>query len=518
MAEPRLAPVLMVQGTASHVGKSTLVTALCRVLRQDGYRVAPFKSQNMALNSYVAAEGGEIGRSQAVQAEAAGVEPSTDMNPILLKPEGDSRSQVVVNGRSIGSRSALEYQRTKRELWPTVTAALDRLRARYDVVVAEGAGSPAEINLRHVDLANMRVAGYARAPVLLVGDIDRGGVFASLLGTLELLEPAERALVLGFAINKFRGDPTILAPGLEMLRERTGVPVLGVLPYLRDLDLPEEDSLGLDGSHPASGASTIDVAVVRLPRIANFDDFAPLAAEPGVRVRYVERASELGRPDLLILPGTKTTVADLDWLRATGLADLICRHAEAGTPIVGICGGYQMLGRRILDPDGAESDRRETAGLGLLPVDTTFVADKRTCRVRGRLLARLGPFAAADDAALTGYEIHMGRTDVRGAARPFLGLTEHSGEPIDEPDGLVSEDGLIVGTYVHGLFENDALRRGLVDWLARRAVGSGQGRSTEVIPPIDSRLARQQQQFDALADAVRASLDIETLKRACGLI
>src|SRR3954470_8747969 len=292
----KLAPVLMVQGTASHVGKSTLVTALCRILLQDGFRVAPFKAQNMALNSFVAAEGGEIGRAQALQAEAAGGDPSIDMNPILLKPEGDARSQVIVSGRPIGSMAAGEYQRRKLELWPTVTAALDRLRSRYEIVVAEGAGSPAEINLMQTDLANMRVARHTNAAVLLVGDIDRGGVFASLLGTLELLEPADRALVRGFAINKFRGDPAILAPGLDFLVNRTGVPVLGVLPYLRDLDLPEEDSLALgEGAArryraPGSQATNLDIAVMRLLRIANFDEFAPLPAEPAVRLRYVERA------------------------------------------------------------------------------------------------------------------------------------------------------------------------------------------------------------------------------------
>src|SRR4051794_30171826 len=398
----------MVQGTASHAGKSTLVTALCRILRQDGLRVAPFKAQNMALNSFVAAEGGEIGRSQALQAEAAGLDPSIDMNPILLKPEGDARSQVVVSGHPIGSMAAGEYQRRKLEFWPTVTAALDRLRNQFDVVVAEGAGSPAEINLKHADLTNMRIARYANAPVLLVGDIDRGGVFAALFGTLELLDPDERALVRGFAINKFRGDRAILAPGLDMLRERTGVPCLGVLPFLRGLDLPEEDSLGLEPTHTDSPAfaddeQAVDIAVVRLPRIANFDDFAPLQAEPGVRVRYVESGEALGQPDLAIIPGTKTTMADLAWLRESGLADALCRLAASGTPIVGICGGYQMLGRTILDPNGSESSVPSMLGLGLLPVDTVFEPVKRTVQVRGRVLTDSGPFAAAAGSEIVAY-------------------------------------------------------------------------------------------------------------------
>ncbi|MGE3912693.1 MAG: cobyric acid synthase, partial [Chloroflexota bacterium] len=433
----RLAPVIMVQGTASHAGKSTLVTALCRIMRQDGLRVAPFKAQNMALNSFVAAEGGEIGRSQALQAEAAGLDPSIDMNPILLKPEADAHSQVIVAGRSIGSMPAAVYQQRKLELWPAVTEALDRLRSRYDLIVAEGAGSPAEINLKTTDLANMRVARYAHAPVLLVGDIDRGGVFASLLGTLELLDPDERALVRGLAINKFRGDPAILAPGLDFLVQRTGVPVLGVVPHLPDLDLPEEDSLGLEqrGATPARQTDCVDIAVIRLPRIANFDEFAPLAAEPAVFLRYVEQPDRLGQPDLVILPGTKTTVADLEWLRESGLADAVVRLGRAGTPLLGICGGYQMLGRVIRDPHGAESDRSVVDGLGLLPVDTTFATTKRTVRVAGKLLAERGPLRSAAGSPLVAYEIHMGRTVLDGTLLPLVQIEQRSGETVHELDG-----------------------------------------------------------------------------------
>ena len=507
MADRSLAAVLMVQGTASHVGKSTIVTALCRILRQDGFRVAPFKAQNMALNAYVAVEGGEIGRAQAVQAEAAGVEPSVDMNPILLKPECDSRSQVVVGGRSTGSLSAVEYQRTKLGLWPVVSAALDRLRSRFDVVVVEGAGSPAEINLRQSDLANMRVALYAEAPVLLVGDIDRGGVFASLLGTLELLAPEERALVRGFAINKFRGDPSILTPGLAFLERRTGVPVLGVVPNLPDLDLPEEDSLALDRPIPVSGTERVDVAVVRLPRIANFDDFAPLAAEPVVRVRYVEQPAALGQPDLVILPGTKTTIADLAWLRRSGLADAIVALARADTPVLGICGGFQMLGRRILDPEGAESRVSETPGLALLPLETTFAAEKRTCRVRGTAVAGRGPFARAAGAEVVGYEIHLGRATVDRATAPLFALSSRSNEPIDDVDGLLSADDLVAGTYLHGLFENPPIRAALVDWLLER-------RGEAAVP---HRTTDRERQYDTLADVVRRSLDVRALKSACGL-
>ena len=511
----RLAPVLMVQGTASHAGKSTLVTALCRILRQDGYRVAPFKAQNMALNSFVAAEGGEIGRSQALQAEAAGVDPSIDMNPILLKPEADAHSQVIVAGRSIGSMPAAVYQRTKLGLWPHVTAALDRLRAQYDVIVAEGAGSPAEINLKSTDLANMRVATYAQAPVLLVGDIDRGGVFASLLGTLELLDPEERALVRGIAINKFRGDPAILAPGLDFLVDRTGVPVLGVVPHLPNLDLPEEDSLGLDEAGSRSQVGTVDLAVVRLPRIANFDEFAPLAAEPSVRLRYVEWADQLGQPDLAIIPGTKTTVADLEWLRQTGLAERLTALVGEGTPLIGICGGYQMLGRAIHDPHATESDRRSAPGLGLLPVETTFATTKRTVRVKGTLLATRGPLGGAEGSPVVAYEIHMGRSVADAGLSPLVRIERRSGEAVTELDGLISEDGLIAGTYLHGLFENDAARHALIDGLLARSRPAGADSAVSV--RRSNLAADRAYQLDRLAETVRASLDLRPLLAACGL-
>jgi adenosylcobyric acid synthase len=514
-----LAPVLMVQGTASHAGKSTLVTALCRILRQDGYRVAPFKAQNMALNSFVAAEGGEIGRAQALQAEAAGVDPSIDMNPILLKPEADACAQVIVSGRSIGSMVAGEYQRRKLELWPTVTAALDRLRERYEIIVAEGAGSPAEINLQHSDLANMRIARHAQAPVLLVGDIDRGGVFASLLGTLELLETGDRALVRGFAINKFRGDPAILAPGLDFLVERTGVPVLGVVPYLRDLDLPEEDSLALDEPRRERGAGhTVDIAVIRLPRIANFDEFAPLEAEPAVSLRYVEHPDAMGTPDLVIIPGTKTTVADLAWLRTCGLAQRLAELPTSGVPLLGICGGYQMLGRLIHDPDSSESGQKTVQGLGLLPVETTFATVKRTVRVRGQMLASRGPLATAEGAEIVAYEIHMGRSVADASLRPLVRIEQRSGESASELDGAVSVDGLVIGTYLHGLLENDAVRHALVDALVARRVASGSSSATAAAPHTRRTLALDREyQLDRLAATVRASLNLQPLLAACGL-
>ena len=351
------AKVIMVQGTTSHAGKSMFATALCRIFAQEGLRVAPFKSQNMSLNSFVTPDGGEFGRAQAVQADAARVAPTVEMNPILLKPEAERRSQVVVMGKPLRVASAREYYEMKLELWPVVTAALDNLLSNYDMVVIEGAGSPAEINLKEHEIVNMRVALYAQAPVVLVGDIDRGGVFASLAGTMLLLEPEERALVKAIVINKFRGDPSLLDSGLEMILERTGVPVVGVVPYYTDIHVPEEDSLGIDPDEQSSAEAVLDVAVIRLPHIANFDDFDPLRQEPGVRVRYVEGSDELGRPDLIVIPGTKTTVEDLLWLGENGIVEAVKQRRSEGVPVIGICGGYQMLGRRVLDPNGVESEQ-----------------------------------------------------------------------------------------------------------------------------------------------------------------
>lgn len=496
------AKVLMVQGTSSSVGKSLLVAGLCRLLRQEGYRVAPFKAQNMALNAAVTGEGLEIGRAQAVQAEAAGIEASVDMNPLLLKPEGDSRCQVVVLGRPLESLDAREYYRERGRFWTTIRDSLERLRSRYDLVLIEGAGSPAEINLREGDLVNMRVALHAQAPVLLVGDIDRGGVFASLIGTMALLEPEERALVRGFVINKFRGDIALLEPGLRMLEERTKVPVLGVVPYLHNLLISEEDSAGLEGG--STGGKLLDVAVVRLPRIANFDDFDLLGAEPAVGLRYVSDPSKLGRPDLVILPGSKSTVADLQYLRDTGLARAIVAQARSGTPVLGICGGYQMLGEMILDPEGVESAQRETAGLGLLPAVTTFAAEKRTVKVSARVLDTAGPFAQAAGQGIAAYEIHMGST-VHGG-EPMFELRE-GGELLR--DGCVAGTGPVMGSYLHGLFENESLRAALVDWLA--------GRRGIQAPKGEGAVAGREAEYDRLADSLRRHLEMGSLLRILGL-
>ncbi|MBM4404585.1 MAG: cobyric acid synthase [Chloroflexi bacterium] len=507
MASERRAKVLMVQGTTSHAGKSVLVTALCRSFARQGYAVAPFKSQNMSLNSYVTIEGGEIGRAQAVQAEAAMAIAHVDMNPILLKPEGERKSQVVVLGRPTQALEPRAYYQERQRLWPIVTQALDRLRREYDIVVIEGAGSPAEINLREHEIVNMRVARYADAPIVLVGDIDRGGVFASLYGTVELLRPEERALVQALVINKMRGDHSLLEPGIAELRARTGIPIAGVLPYFADIHIPEEDSLGLDPSASGGATASLDIAVVRLPHLANFDDFDPFRREPGVRLRFVASAAELGSPDLIIIPGSKTTIADLHWLRAQGMDEAIIGRRRAGTPIVGICGGYQMLGRRILDPKGVESPLSEADGLGLLPHTTIFELEKATHQVQAVVRERRGLLSLCGDEAITGYEIHMGQTGPADAGAPFA-FTRRSGRAVALGDGQLDAEGLTLGSYMHGLFHNAGLRRAL---LRRLAQGKG------VALPGGAREFDQDKEYDRLADFVERHLDMTLIRRIAGL-
>jgi adenosylcobyric acid synthase len=489
----------MVQGTSSSAGKSLLVAALCRIFARQGVRVAPFKAQNMSNNAAVCPDGAEIGRAQAVQAMAAGIEPTADMNPILLKPEADARSQVIVMGRPWRTLAAGTYYQHKGELWPAVSGALDRLRAAYDLVIMEGAGSPAELNLRQGDLVNMKVARYAGAPVLLVGDVDRGGIFAQLLGTLWLLEAQERALVKGLVVNKFRGDPDLFSEGVRILEERGGVPVVGVVPYIHDLGIPEEDAVVIETQRQsAPAAELIDIAVIALPRIANFDDFDPLAAEPGVQVRYVSSAQALGCPQAVILPGSKSTMADLAWLRAQGLDQAIQALAAGGTAVVGICGGYQMLGRTIRDPDQAESAVEVTPGLGLLPLETVFEREKATHRVRARLLGGPGWLASLAGQRVQGYEIHMGRSQGDDA---WLEIIERSGAAVNVQDGMTAGRGRIWGCYVHGLFANQAMRHAWLGWLgwqeAGRSYASGQGYAAA---------------FERLADEVEAALDMELVR------
>ncbi len=501
------AKVLMVQGTSSHAGKSVIATALCRIFARDGYQVAPFKAQNMSLNSYATPDGGEIGRSQAVQAAAALVAPRVEMNPVLLKPEGDRRSQVVLMGRPRAVASAREYHELKPRIWTQITSALDRLRAEFDVVVMEGAGSPAEVNLKDHDIVNMRVALHANAPVLLVGDIDRGGIFAQLVGTMVLLEPEERALVCGHVINKFRGDPSLLTSGLEFLHERTEVPVVGVVPYFNDIHVPEEDSVGLGADTETEGDDAIDVAVMRLPHIANFDDFDPLHHEAGVRVRYVGRTAEFGDPDLVVIPGSKTTVADLGWLRAQGLDAQITAARRGGTPIIGICAGYQILGEGLLDPDGVESAVRQSRGLGLLPTTTTFRRDKATHQVRGRVTRDEGLLGNGRGAEVVAYEIHMGETSGADLASPFV-LHSRSQKEVELPDGALDSEGLTLGTYLHGLFHNRDVRRSIL-------ACAGMRRGLNVVSTEDD--IEPNAEYDKLAALVRRHLDMGLVYRTMGL-
>jgi len=504
------ARAIMVQGTASSVGKSLLVTALCRYFRREGLRVAPFKAQNMALNSAVTPDGFEIGRAQAVQADAAGVIACVDMNPVLLKPEGDQRSQVVVLGKPLASLSAAEYHAYKPQLCSVIADSLARLRAQHDLIVIEGAGSPAEINLKDRDIVNMHVARLADAPVLLAGDIDRGGVFAALVGTLELLEPDERARIAALVINKFRGDRALLAPGLDMVTARTGKPVLGVLPYLQRLRIADEDSVSLEHRvrRTRGHASDIDIAVVRLPRISNHDDVEPLEHEPGVTVRFVERVEELAGADLVILPGSKNTASDLTWLRATELADAIAARARAGRLVLGICGGCQMLGHRIEDPLGIESAQPMTAGLGLLPLHTRFAPEKITASVRARVLAA-SFVAPAGLCELAGYEIHMGvLAQTEPCAVPFQ-IQQRSGRTADVPDGAIGCEGAVVGTMLHGLFENDTLRRHMLDTLrARRGLTAPAGAGA---------IVGKQSEYDRLEAALRDNIDRGLLLRIVDL-
>ncbi|MGE5217174.1 MAG: cobyric acid synthase [Chloroflexota bacterium] len=500
------AKTLMVQGTGSSVGKSMLVTALCRVFKQEGFKVAPFKAQNMSLNSYVTADGGEIGRAQAVQAEAAGIAPTVEMNPILLKPEADNRSQVIIRGKVANTIAAADFLRLKTELWTAITESVDRLRNAFDLVVIEGAGSPAEINLKDRDLVNMKVALYCNSPVLLAADIDRGGIFAAFVGTMELLEPKEKVLVKAFIVNKFRGDVSLLMPGLDWLEQRTGVPVAGVIPYFHDIHIAEEDSLTLEKRRALKNRTgfDLDIAVIALSHIANFDDFDPLEREPAVRLRYVEAGDDLGEPNLIILPGTKSTVADLRCLRAAARDREIIRQAAQGTPVIGICGGYQMLGSTIHDPDRIEAATPITAGLSLLPVSSRFFPMKSTHQIRARVAQNRGILVRAEGAEIRGYEIHMGQTT--GGANidhPFE-LIERSSQPCATFDGSLSADGNVMGTYFHGLFHNDEFRHAILSELAAR-----KGRA---FSPLTADFSLDQQ-YDRLAVHVRNSLNMDLIRR-----
>lgn len=512
---------IMIQGTMSNAGKSLLAAGLCRIFAQDGYKVAPFKSQNMALNSYITKEGLEMGRAQVVQAEAAGIEPSVLMNPVLLKPTGDSVSQVIVNGQVRGSFSAQDYFAMKKGLIPDIMKAYERLASENDIIVIEGAGSPAEINLKENDIVNMGMARMASSPVLLVGDIDRGGVFAQLLGTVMLLDQDERKYLKGLVINKFRGDVSILKPGLGQIEKLTGRPVLGVVPYLH-VDIDDEDSLSErlnpqkekteeSARRPSGGeqqtACWVDVAVIRLPRLSNFTDFSAFSRIPGVCVRYVESIRDFGYPDLVILPGTKNTIEDLCWLRECGLEALIRKGAAGGRPLIGICGGYQMLGETLSDPEGVESGTAQAVrGMGLLPVDTIFTREKTRTQVTGRIIHPARGFENLEGQKIGGYEIHMGISTVREGwgALPLTKLDAESGE-----HETVKEDGCVMGnvcgTYVHGFFD-----AGEVAFRIASVIAEKKGVSLTQPSGLDLH-SYKERQYDILADAVRESLDMEAV-------
>ena len=481
-----MAKNIMIQGTMSNAGKSLLCAGLCRILKQEGYRVAPFKSQNMALNSFITKDGGEMGRAQVVQAEAAGIEPDVRMNPILLKPTTDVGSQVIVAGQVQGNMRAMEYYRRKRDYIPAILEAYNSLASEYDIIVIEGAGSPTEINLKQEDIVNMGLAKLVDAPVLLVGDIDRGGVFAQLYGTVALLEKDERARIKGTIVNKFRGDRAILEPGIRILEELCGVPVAGVIPYTH-VDIDDEDSL-TERFSQTTERKLLDIAVIRLPRISNFTDFAPFERYGNVSLRYVERVADLHGPDMILIPGTKSTIADLKWLRQSGMEAAVLKAASAGTPVFGICGGYQMLGRSVCDPDQVEAaETTRIQGLGLLDMDTVFRGEKVQTQVSGTFAGVTGLLSGLNGMEYTGYEIHMGRSQEK--LLPLQGT------------------GNVYGSYIHGIFDAPGVSDEIL-----RAICAKKGLDYAALGTFDLREYKERQ-YDMLADAVRGGLDMELVHR-----
>ena len=503
----------MVLGTASDAGKSLTVAALCRIMRQDGFNVAPFKAQNMSLNSFATREGHEIGRAQAVQAQAAGIEPHVDMNPILLKPTSDIGSQVILNGKVLGNHKAVDYYKLKPQLLEAVAAAYGRLSSRHDVIVLEGAGSPVEMNLKDRDVVNLKMAEIADAKCLLVADIDRGGVFASLIGTYSLLEPDERARFCGFLVNKFRGDVSLFLPGIDYLEARLAQTCLGVIPYLHNHGIDDEDSVPVE--RRAVGAPTVNedklsVCIVGYPYLSNFTDFTALEQVPGVFVYYTRRPDEAHSADILILPGSKNTISDLLWLKESGWASTIGEHVRARKPLLGICGGYQMLGHEITDPAGVESNVKRVSGLGLLDVTTVLTGDKITRQATAKLHTS-APFCnGVSEPSLFGYEIHLGETHLTNGLKPLLRL-RRSDETEERYDGAVTSDGLILGTYLHGLFDSaEALLFFISYWLKVRGKAKGDG---DFIDPLVARERR----YDLLAAHYRQHLRLNIVYEALGL-
>ena len=491
---------LMFQGTGSSVGKSMLCAAVCRILKQDGLTVAPFKAQNMALNSYATSEGLEMGRAQVTQAEAAGMEPTVKMNPVLLKPTSDRRSQIIVGGKPVGTMSAMEYDKFKPQLRQMVKEIYDELESSVDVVVIEGAGSPAEINLKKGDIVNMSMAKSADAPVILIGDINPGGVFASLYGTVKLLDEDEQARIKGIIINKFRGDVKILEPGLKMLEDLLSIPVLGVIPWM-DIDMEDEDSV-TERFTRHNGAGQIKTAIVRLPHISNFTDFNLLGSEADVAVNYITRPSEVKDADIVILPGTKNTIEDLNWIKQQGIADEIVRYARKGGMVIGICGGYQMLGERLHDPLHVESRIPEIAGLGLLNLEVTFESEKTTVQAHGNIRCESGWLTEYNDLMLDGYEIHSGINTLGEGCVPFLYLNGRS-----EPDGVTNKRGNVIGSYLHGIFDTGSFWRAIVNRVRRE---KGMDENTDDLMTIQEFRSRE---FDRLASIVRQNIDMDAVYR-----
>lgn len=495
-----MAKNIMFQGTGSTVGKSLLNAALCRVLNDEGFVVKPFKSQNMALNSFITKNGKEMGRAQVVQAEAARIEPTVEMNPILLKPTSDKGSQVVVMGEVFSNKSAVEYYELKDKLKEIVLKSYNKLSTGTDIIVLEGAGSPAEINLKDKDIVNMGMANMVDAPVILIGDIDKGGVFASLYGTLELLDEEERARIKAFIINKFRGDVELLKPGIKMIEEKMGIPCLGVMPYFRH-SIDDEDSISSRLNINKDG--NIVVGVVLLPYMSNFSDFTVFEVSNNVKLKYIKRPNELNDVDLIILPGSKNTIKDLDYLKENGFSTAIKKAHFEGTPVVGVCGGYQMLGREIIDPHLVESVKKRTSGLGLLDVITTMAEKKTTKQITGKISTKTTFIDNIYDSSVTGYEIHMGITELNNIDS-FITLQD------GRKDGAVSKDGLVIGTYLHGIFDNDSFRNNLLNYL-------GSKKNIDIKETSFSYAELKEKEYDKLAKTFRENVDIEAIKKIVGV-
>jgi len=514
------AKAIMVQGTGSDVGKSILVCALCRIFQQGGMRVTPFKAQNMSNNSYVTVGGGEMGRAQVAQAEAAGLHPAVEMNPILLKPTGNNGSQIITMGKPIGHMTANEYYENKDKMLDIAKDAYSALSEQYDIIVIEGAGSPAEVNIKDDDIVNMKIAEIADAPVILVTDIERGGSFAWIVGTLELLNSDERERVCGIIINKFRGDMGILEPGIEMLEKRIGKPVLGVLPYFTDINIDNEDSVCLDNSdrklnnkNYKPSESQIDIVVIRLPRISNFTDFDILKREKDVCVRFVDNAQSIGNPDLVIIPGSKNTIGDLKFITENGIADSIKNLAKNGTMVIGICGGYQMLGKEIRDSENAESMVTQIGGLGLIDAKTIFMQKKNTYQIKARLHSNQSNRSDQNNfntrSDISGYEIHMGETELHNGTLPFLKIIERSDKEVCMDDGAISDDGNVIGTYVHGIFDNDEFRLELINCLRRK-------KGLSPIQLEDLSKVDKERQYDKLADLFKKHINMDLINELVG--